>query len=86
MLGLFIDTMLFTKKERQASDEAIWIMRKAIHMPHPGKVNQLKKQIRSRLDNEDYTCKIPKPSKTRVRVKLHRDVYEYGGYVAYVWR
>lgn len=47
---------------------------------------KLKADIRKRLANEDYTCRMPKLKKPVVRHKLRLGVYEYGGYVASVWR
>lgn len=48
--------------------------------------HDLKIRIWHRIWNEDYTCRLPKLRKPVVRHKLRLYVYEYGGYVASVWR
>lgn len=54
-------------------------------LPYKAQI-ELKKRIEKRLFNEDYTCRMPKLKKPVVRHKLRLGVYEYGGYVASVWR
>lgn len=55
-------------------------MKRPYHAPYKGGIfwkilqrgyhNQLKKQIRHRLATEDYTCRLPRVPKPRVRYKL----------------
>lgn len=51
----------------------------------PGEADRLKNRINNRLRNEDYTCRLPKVKKPKVRYKLSRRFISYGGFVGEAW-